>query len=292
MQRPLPHDWAGAPFATAGRRPMWRPAWTFGCRMLSHLVLLLAIVLAAPAFAEECLGPIASSFDGARAIPAALRADQVQITYIGHATFVIESPQGIRAATDYNDYVRPPFIPEIATMNHAHSTHYTLNPNPNIQHVLRGWSENGRPSLHSIKLSDMHVRNVPTNIRAGGFGPTEYYGNSIFVFETAGLCVAHLGHLHHTLTPEHLAALGTIDVLLAAADGSWTMDYEGIVEVIGQIKPKIVIPMHFVTRSALQRFLDKVGPLYPVERPGSDATIVSRDTLPATTTIRVLEGGM
>jgi len=270
-----------------GRAFLSRDAALFGLLLAGFVTLVTS-----PAKAEECLGPIARRFGEARVMPAALRSDQVAISYVGHATFVIESPQGIRAATDYNDYVRPPFIPEIATMNHAHSTHYTMRPNPNIQHVLRGWSEDGRPSLHSVTLGDMHVRNVPTNIRAGGFGPTEYYGNSIFVFETAGLCVAHLGHLHHTLTPEHLAALGTIDVLLAAADGSWTMDYDGIVEVIGQIKPKIVIPMHFVTRSSLQRFLDRIGPLYPVERPGSDTTIVSRDTLPVATTVRVLEGGM
>ena len=76
----------------------------------------------------------------ARVIPvAALDADQVRITYIGHATFLIESPQLVRIATDYNDYVRPPVVPDIATMNHAHDTHYTDNPDPAIKYVLRGW---------------------------------------------------------------------------------------------------------------------------------------------------------
>ncbi len=54
---------------------------------------------------------------------AALEHDQVRITYIGHATFLIESPQLVRIATDYNDYVRPPVMPDIVTMNHAHPTH-------------------------------------------------------------------------------------------------------------------------------------------------------------------------
>ena len=57
----------------------------------------------------------------------------------GHATFLIESPQLVRIATDYNDYVRPPVLPDIATMNHAHDTHYTDNPDPAIKYVLRGW---------------------------------------------------------------------------------------------------------------------------------------------------------
>ena len=64
---------------------------------------------------------------------AALEHDQVRITYIGHATFLIESPQLVRVATDYNDYVRPPVVPDIVTMNHAHTTHYTDQPDPGHQ---------------------------------------------------------------------------------------------------------------------------------------------------------------
>ena len=131
---------------------------------------------------------------------AALAADQARISYIGHATFLLESPQGVRIATDYNDYVRPAVIPDIATMNHAHDTHYTDHPDPAIKYVLRGWSETpGKPAIWDVQYRDVRVRNVPTNIR-GFDGTTEKYGNSIFIFEMANLCIAHLGHLHHTLT--------------------------------------------------------------------------------------------
>src|SRR6516225_7722578 len=76
---------------------------------------------AKPEMRENCPGLIAS--DAPRVIPAALRLaalnpDQVRITYVGHSTFLIESPQGVRIATDYNDYVRPLARPDIATMNH------------------------------------------------------------------------------------------------------------------------------------------------------------------------------
>ena len=43
----------------------------------------------------------------------------------------------------------------------------------------------------------MLVRNVPTDIRGWGGQAIENYGNSIFVFEAEGLCIGHLGHLHH-----------------------------------------------------------------------------------------------
>jgi L-ascorbate metabolism protein UlaG (beta-lactamase superfamily) len=165
----------------------------------------------------------------------------VNITFIGHATFLIESPGGIKIATDYNDYVRPDAVPDIATMNRAHSTHYTLSPDPSIKHVLRGWGENESEAKHELTLGDVYVRNVPTNIRDWQ-GGTIFGQNSIFVFEIGGLCIAHLGHLHHTLTAAHLDALGRIDVVLVPVDGSFTLNTDGMVEVLKQIDAPVAIP--------------------------------------------------
>jgi L-ascorbate metabolism protein UlaG (beta-lactamase superfamily) len=131
-------------------------------------------------------------------VPAALAPDEVRLTFVGHATFLIESPSGLRLATDYNDYVRPDATPDIVTMNRAHSTHYSNNPDPGIKTILRGWNPAGGAAKHDVKVGDMAVRNVVTNIREWGGGGTQRDGNSIFVFETADLCIAHLGHLHHT----------------------------------------------------------------------------------------------
>ena len=64
-----------------------------------------------PEMTEGCPGLIATRsplFQRASFRIAALNADQVRMTYIGHSTFLIESPQLVRVATDYNDYVRPP----------------------------------------------------------------------------------------------------------------------------------------------------------------------------------------
>src|SRR5947209_4309206 len=67
---------------------------------------------------------------------AALSPDRVAITFVGHATFLIESPGGTTAATDYNDYVRPKVVPTIATMNKALWTHYSMHPQRSISQVL------------------------------------------------------------------------------------------------------------------------------------------------------------
>lgn len=213
----------------------------------------------------------------------------VHITFVGHSTFLIESAGGIRIATDYNDYVRPEVIPDIATMNRAHSTHYTLTPDPSIKHVLRGWGEGSAPAQHELEFGDVYVRNVPTNIRDWQ-GGTIYSQNSIFVFEIAGLCIAHLGHLHHTLTPAHLDAMGRIDIVLVPVDGSFTLNTDGMVEVLKQIDAPVAIPMHMFGEATLQRFLEKMGQIYEVQRKASASIALSRTTLPKTRTMIVLPG--
>lgn len=213
----------------------------------------------------------------------------VNITFVGHSTFLIESAGGIKIATDYNDYVQPEVIPDIATMNRAHSTHYTLSPDPSIKHVLRGWGDGEEPARHELELGDVYVRNVPTNIRdwAGG---TIYGQNSIFVFEIAGLCIAHLGHLHHTLTAAQLDAMGRIDVVLVPVDGSFTLNTDGMVEVLKQIDAPVAIPMHIFGEGTLQRFLEKMEQIYEVQRHPSPSIVMSRATMPKTRTMIVLPG--
>lgn len=216
-----------------------------------------------------------------------LQRHDIRLTFVGHATFLIESPKGVTIETDYNDYVRSGVVPTIATMNHAHSTHYSLNPDPGILHILHGWGERpGEPVRHDLTVDDVHVRNVPTNIRS--FRGTEFNGNSIFIFELAGLCVAHLGHLHHTLEPAHLRDIGHIDVLLAPVDGSYTLDQAGMAEVVKRLSPSVLIPMHYFNRTTLNRFVDQLRDEFEIERLSGSQIVMSRESLPATPRILIL----
>jgi L-ascorbate metabolism protein UlaG (beta-lactamase superfamily) len=214
---------------------------------------------------------------------------EVRISFIGHSTFLIESAQGVRIATDYNDYFRPGIVPEIATMNRAHDSHYSNFPDPGIKHLLRGWAPEGAPALHDITVGDVRVRNIPTNTRdyAGG---TNVYGNSMFVFEIAGLCIAHLGHLHHTLTVQQLGNLGQMDIVLVPVDGSYTLDLDGMIEVLKAIKAPLMIPMHYFSSYTLERFLSRVRDSFEIEQPAFPSTVVSRATLPKSQKVLVLPG--
>jgi L-ascorbate metabolism protein UlaG (beta-lactamase superfamily) len=245
-----------------------------------------------PEMTESCPGLVASRQPAPVAAGlrrAALDADQVRLTYVGHSTFLIESPKLVRIATDYNDWVRPPLLPDIVTMNHAHSTHYTDRPAAGIKFVLRGWRDDGQPANHDVSFQDVRVRNVPTNIRNWS-GGTERYGNSIFVFEIANLCIAHLGHLHHTLTQQQLDDIGRIDIVMAPVDGNMTLDLDGMVEVLQSIKAQVVIPMHSFSAYTLDRFLARMRQDYRVDMNETPSLVVSKTALPAAPTVVVLPG--
>lgn len=260
---------------------------------LAAPLLLLVVLLALPLQAlAACLGAVAATpplLQKASLRLAAAPPDSVRVTFIGHASFLLESPKGVTAVTDYNDYLPPPLTPDIATMNHAHATHYSDRPDPGIKYVLRGWPAEGKPARWNLQVGDMHVRNVPTNIR--GYGDaTEYDGNSIFVFDVAGLCLAHLGHLHHKLTPGHLADLGRIDVLFVPVDGGYTLNIAEMSEVIAAIAAPLVIPMHYFSDTTLERFLARMRDSHEIKLNDSGSTVIARAALPRKPTILVLPG--
>jgi L-ascorbate metabolism protein UlaG (beta-lactamase superfamily) len=111
------------------------------------------------------------------------------------------------------------------------------------------------------------------------------------VFETGGLCVAHLSHLHHLLEAADIATLGHIDIVMVAVDGLWTMSQQDAATVADQLQPRIVLPMHFVTRDVLTRFLDLERGKYAIDVRDSAVLDVSRDNLPPVPTVIALPGG-
>jgi len=275
---------------------------SFSCRLtgapLARVLPVLFLVLACfsqPAFAICQMvadAPYRAPDPGeARVWRASLQAGQVQVRYIGHSTFELETPAGVRVATDYNDSIRPFLTPTVATMNGAHSTHYSLNPDPGIEHLLYGWNPEGGPMDHDLRVEDVRIRNIQTNIR-GWDGETRRLGNSIFIFEVADLCIAHLGHLHHRLTGDDLTRLGQIDIVFAAIDNSSTLRMDSLMHVLKSIGPAMVIPMHFHFAGALQTFVARATEEgYEIVRAPTPKLIASRSSLPLKPTVYVMLPG-
>jgi L-ascorbate metabolism protein UlaG (beta-lactamase superfamily) len=256
--------------------------------------LVFALCLPAPAAMAQALAECLTMAEGpariqhARYEAAALARNEVQLTFVGHSTFVIESPGGVKIATDYTG--RPAgLIPDAVTMNRAHSSHFTDYPDPAIKHVLRGWNPEGGPAQHDVTVGDVRIRNVPTDIRAGEVGRVKD-GNSIFIIEAAGLCIGHLGHLHHELSPEYLGWIGRLDIVLVPVDGGYTMAQASMLGVLKELKARIVIPMHYFGPETLGRFIGNARGDFDVEMGESPVLVVSADKLPERPKLIVLPG--
>ena len=216
-------------------------------------------------------------------------ADTVRVRYLQHAEFAIESPGGALAVTDYTGIVgNPAVVPDVVTMNHAHESHYTDHPDPRIPLVLKGWPEDGRPAFIDLQVKDLRIRNVTTDTR-GPFGEGAMRdGNSIFLFEAAGLCIAHLGHLHQVPSPVQYANIGRVDVVMLPVDGGYTMSQDKMIEVANGLHARVVIPMHWFSAESLRKLLAKMAGSWVIEdRKGPEAD-VSLGTLPARRTVVLL----
>src|SRR3954470_8411657 len=259
------------------------------------LGLLIAPAAAAEPLRSECL---AMANAPSRALPVsfqrvAAKPEEVAITYVGHSTYYIDTPGGVRIGTDFNGFYRTGRLPDVVTMNRAHSTHYTLSPDPKIPHVLHGWGENGQAAQVSTRVGDVYIRNVTTDIRRyygeDSSGGMIRDGNSIFIFEVAGLCIGHLGHLHHKLDDTHFAAIGRLDIVMVPIDGTYTMSLDGVSEITKRLRSAVVLPMHrFAT--PLDEFMRLIGQQFVIDQRSERSLKISRDTLPGTPTVIILEG--
>ena len=212
----------------------------------------------------------------------------VTIRFATHSTYVIETPGGVSIATDYAGWAGPGVVPDVVTMNRAHSSHFTMNPDPGIAHVLPGWGPTpAEPAAHAITVEDVYIRNVTTDIDR--FGERSPDANSIFIFEVADLCIGHLGHLHHRLADRHYAQIGRLDIVMVPVDGGLTLNHDGMTEVVERLRASIILPMHR-RGNPLGMFLTMLGEAVDVERLEKPEMTVSLRDLPKRPTVVVMPG--
>src|SRR5258705_7027536 len=150
-----------------------------------------------------------------------------------------------------------------------------------------------KPPSVNKRSGSGHIRSVPTTIRRyygdDSNGEMLKDGNSIFIFEVAGLCIGHLGHLHHKLDETHFAAIGRLDIVMVPIDGTYTMSLDGVSEITKRLRSSVVLPMHrFAT--PLEEFMRLIGQQFEIDQRSERTLRISRDTLPSTPTVIILEG--
>ena len=218
--------------------------------------------------------------------------ETVRISYVDHSMYLIQTEGGLDVITDFNGFTGGGGPrPDVVTMNNSHSSHWTAIPDPSIPNILEGWRQEGAPADHYLDLGEMLVRNVTTDVRGGFGGDRITDNNSIFIFEVAGLCIGHLGHLHHEPSDETYAAIGRLDVVMAAVDGGMTVDIPTMIRIVKRLRSSVVLPMHWFSGPSLNRFLAGVSDEFDVDvRDGSEMELSLR-SLPSRPTVVVLQPG-
>ena len=200
--------------------------------------------------------------------------------WLGHACFYLDLPGGVTVVTDpFVEDVPYPKIDisaDLVTASHEHSDHNAVDLVKGSPQVLRGLVGDGKDWNNiNEQLGAISVRTVRSY--HDDTEGSERGKNAIFIFETPELSIGHLGDLGHGLDDKALDDIGYVDVLLVPVGGHYTIGPETAWEVIDDLEPAIVVPMHFKTEAIVQwpiatvdGFLEQAGNLKVrrVEQPG------------------------
>lgn len=176
----------------------------------------------------------------------------VEVAYLGHSCFRIKGKTTVIVCDPYDPYLgfKMPSLVEgdIVTVSHEHKDHSFVEGVKGEPFVI------SEPGEYEIKEVEILGFSTSHDERSGA----ERGGNVVFYFKIDNLGIVHLGDLGHKLTPEQVEALNEVDVLLVPVGGVYTIDAVGAHEVISQLEPKIVIPMHFKTKKHDEEVFGKV----------------------------------
>ena len=250
----------------------------------SASVLLSALIFLSSSAESACRDPEVARGFGSVAYAASVDAT---IQYFGHNFFLITTSKGTRIVTDPLGpgwYPNPNVVGDVVTVGKEMFNHNAVQIVLGNPLILRGLKNYGASwNTVSMSFKDTFIYNVPIHQNAEFI---EGIHGSAFVFDLGPLCIAHLGDLSQKLNGQQIKAFGKVDVALTPIGGSRTMGPDLAREVLAQLKPKIAIPMHHRDNPYLIRQFT-AGLKTQIMK--TDTTVVSKDALPSSLEIRVLQ---
>ena len=176
----------------------------------------------------------------------------MEITWLGHSCFKIKGNQATVIIDPYSNRWRAlpsKLSADIVTVSHEHSGHNYIDDITIDSHLLHG------PGEYEIK--DVILVGIPSfhdSVKGSERGK-----NTIYLMEMDELTICHLGDLGHRLNAEELEEVGSVDILMVPVGGVSTLDAGAAAEVVRQLEPRIIIPMHY-------RYQELDSWLEPVDR--------------------------
>lgn len=184
------------------------------------------------------------------------------LTWLGHACFKIQDKIGSEGATLITDphgdsigFKLPRLEADIVTISHNHPDHNNreaIKGNPFIidtagEYEIKGIAVEGVEAFHDDKEGKERGKNI------------------IYRIDADDILIVHLGDLGQILDSKQLERLAGADILLIPVGGKYTLDAKKAVEVVSQIEPRIVIPMHYKTPGlkvdleGVDKFIKEIG---------------------------------
>jgi len=212
----------------------------------------------------------------------------MKVKYLGHAAFVITSDKGIKIITD--PYETGPGLTygeitesaDIVTVSHDHFDHcHVAGVRGNPEVVKKA----GRSTAKGIEFNGIASYHDEAKGRLRG-------NNTIFCFEVDGIRVCHLGDLGHMLDDRQVKELSSVDILLIPVGGYYTIDAKTATQVCNQLKPRVIMPMHYKTEKGIPGIFgvdEFIKGKNNVTRQDSSEVEFKPGELPATSQIMVLK---
>lgn len=209
----------------------------------------------------------------------------MEISWLGHSCFRI---RGSHATIITDPY--PPSLgyslgkptARIVTVSHQHLGHSYVTGVGGEPRLIAGPGEYEISGVLIIGIATFHDEE-----RGRKRGK-----NTVYLIEVDDIAVCHLGDLGHVFTAEQVEELGDVDVLLLPVGGVSTINAPMAAEVVRQLEPKVVVPMHYKTGALswelepVERFLKEIGGERVVTQPKLSFT---KSSLPASTQVFLLD---
>lgn len=236
----------------------------------------------------------------------ACAATEVQVTYLGHSCFTIQSEDGPIIMIDpFASYVPYPALPQpadIVLMTHAHIDHCPTCYGETTRYLgdpieVKSWDSLGRIQEGDRTVTDdLLVRFIEASHVTASGGGAGYV--SLLRFDVGGIRFAHLGDLGRILSTAQLTALGDVDVLFLPVGGAFTIHAAEALTVIAQLPSvKIVLPMHYYVKditpwseiAPLADFTLVADILHTVVDQDTSQVVINSDALPESVEVWVLD---
>ena len=198
------------------------------------------------------------------------------LSWLGHSCFRLEGKEASLLTDPFSKEIglRVPRIKDqVVLLTHDHYDH------ANTEGAEPGTMIIRNPGEYEVK--GVYIQGIPSfHDNAGG---AERGPNTIYCIKFEEVVFCHLGDLgQEVLDEKQLDFLGDVDVLMIPVGGKYTIGAKEAVKIIGQIEPKIIIPMHYkvpdlkIDIEPVDKFLKEIG-LVPEKL---DKLKVSTKTLP------------